>query len=61
MARGSITGDGLRARDELSLTKTQDRCAAVPNMFDSLGVQVPCPAGGGEGLEKRKGVVARRV
>jgi hypothetical protein len=30
-------------------------------MLDRLGVKVPCPAGGGEGLEKRKGVVARRV
>jgi hypothetical protein len=29
-------------------------------MFESLGVQVRCQPGGGEGLEKRKGVVARR-
>jgi len=34
--------------------------ACVPNMFDSLGVKVPVQPGGGEGLEKRKGVVARR-
>jgi len=29
-------------------------------MRNSLGVQVPCPARWGEGLVKRKGVVARR-
>jgi hypothetical protein len=32
----------------------------MPSMIDSLEVEVLYPADGGEGLAKRKGVVAKR-